>query len=199
MKKMILILFSLFLLCLCVGIAFSKPQKEIIQPTELEKVIEQHPLVEKAEIYEVFRGTYWDAIFKPKSAMKKLPYTFDLDLTLTNGHTVTFKEIPNDLTFYKDGALHHINDVYFAYDEHKSNGKVEGFSRIYLRDLCKATDTNYYDLYTILDNYNEFCKVLNSISWRLDKDAEKLCAKYSEKHYVYRIGGLGFRTRKLNL
>ena len=69
MKKMTLVLFSLFLLCLCVAIVFSKPQKEVIQPKELEKVIEQHPLVEKAEIYEVFRGTYLDAIFKPKSAM----------------------------------------------------------------------------------------------------------------------------------
>ena len=47
-------------------------------------------------------------------------------------------------------------------------------SAIYLKDLCKATDTDYYDLYTILDNYKNFCKLLNSIPWRLDKEAEKL-------------------------
>ena len=27
-------------------------------------------------------------------------------------------------------------------------------------------------------------QLLNSIPWRLDKNAEKLCAKYSDNHYV---------------
>ena len=41
----------------------------------------------------------------------------------------------------------------------------------------------------LLENYIEFCKLLNSMPWRLDKNAEKLCAKYSDNHYVYLYRG----------
>ncbi|NLK46340.1 MAG: hypothetical protein GX297_06785 [Treponema sp.] len=187
MKKMTLVLFSLFLLCLCVAIAFSKPQKEIIQPTELKKVIEQHPLVEKASMDEIwFDWTLKTLFYKSIEKEKYLPYTFDLYLTLTNGHTVGFLTVPNELIFHKEGRLNYIENINFLSERHKSNGKVDDYwTGIYLKDLCKATDTNYYDLYTILDNYNDFCKLLNSIPCIDDEDAEKVCAKYSEKHCVY--------------
>ena len=178
MKKSLLVLF-----CLCFAIsAFCKPKEKIIQPDELEKVIEQHPLVEKARIYEAYYDSLWKAIFyKSIGKEPNCSYKFDLDLTLTNGHHVTFKSIPNSLSFHEYGRLQLINDVLFASVDHKKKSTNGSF---YLKDLCKATDTNYYDLYSILDNYIDFCKLLNSIPWILDEKAEKLCARYSDEDYV---------------
>ena len=183
MKKRITVLFFMFI----AAFAFCKTKEEIIQPRELEKIIEQHPLVEKAEMDEIEFDWKLKTLFYIKIGREKyLPYYFDLYLTLTNGHTIKFLSVPNDLTFHKDGALQKINNVLFSSDK---NDKWE--SAIYLKDLCKATDTDYYDLYTILDNYKNFCKLLNSIPWRLDKEAEKLCAKYSGVDYVDIYRGYG--------
>ena len=162
--------------------AFCKSQKEIKQPQELEEIIEQHPLVEKAEIYEVYYHSLLKVIYyKSRGEEPKGTYTFDLDLTLTNGHEITFKMIKSDLTFGKWGSLHHVNNVQFCSADNKENS-MNGI--IKLKDLRKATGTNCYDLYSILDNYIEFCKLLNSIPWILDENAEKLCAKYSNSNYV---------------
>lgn len=183
MKKMILIRFSLSLLCLCFATnAFCKPKGKIIQPDELEKIIEQHPLVEKARIYDAYCDSFWKAIFyKSIGKEPNCSYTFDLDLTLTNGHAVTFREIPNNLSFHDYGRLHHINNVNFNSVDHKT--KSDNGS-IYLKDLCRATDTNYYNLYSILDDYIDFCKLLNSLPYKKDKSAKKICAKYSDEDYV---------------
>lgn len=183
MKKMVLIRFSLFFLCLCFATnAFCKPKEKIIQPDELEKVIEQHPLVEKAEIYEVYYHSLLKVIYyKSRGEEPKCSYSFDLDLTLTNGHEITFKMIKSDLTFGKWGSIHHVNKVYFCSADNKDNSQ-NGI--IKFKDLCKATGANYYNLNSILDNYIEFCKLLNSIPWILDENAEKLCAKYSNSNYV---------------
>ena len=183
MKKMVLIRFSLFFLCLCFATnAFCKPKEKIIQPDELEKVIEQHPLVEKARIYEAYCDSLWKAIFyKSIGKEPNCPYKFDLDLTLTNGHTVTFKSIPNSLSFHEYGRLQQINDVHFNCVDHKDKS---GYGNIRLRDFCKATNTNYYDLYSILDNYTDFCKVLNLLPEKQDNFAEKVCATYSDEDYV---------------
>lgn len=189
MKRNIVILFLIFL----AANAFCKAKEEIIQPDELKKIIEQHPLVEKADIYEVYYDSLIKAMYyKSKGEDPKCTYFFDLDLTLTNGHTLFFKEIPNSLSFHSGGGLLCINDnikdIYFSSIDYKEDSC---FGRIKLKDLCKATNTNYYDLYSILDNYNEFCRLLNSIPWRLNKNAEKLCARYSEKNYVYLYRGSG--------
>lgn len=173
---------SALLLVFITVFAFCKPKEKIIQPDELEKVIEQHPLVEKARIYEAYCDSLWKAIFyKSIGKEPNCSYTFDLDLTLTNGHTVIFKSIPNSLSFHKCGRLQQINNVQFASVDHK---KKSSNGSIYLKDFCKATDTNYFNLYSILDNYIDFCKLLNSVPWILDEKAEKLCARYSDEDYV---------------
>ena len=171
------------LLFLCISaFAFCKSQKEIKQPQELEEIIEQHPLVEKAEIYEVYYHSLLKVIFyKSRGEEPKCSYSFDLDLTLTNGHEITFKMIKSDLTFGKWGSIHHVNKVYFCSADNKDNSQ-NGI--IKFKDLCKATDINYFNLYSVLDNYKDFCKLLNSIPYVLDKNAEKLCAKYSYRDYV---------------
>ena len=175
-------LFCLVLVLLTLPV-FAKAQKEeIIQPDELEKVIEQHPLVEKAEIYEVYYHSLLKVIYyKSRGEEPKCSYSFDLDLTLTNGHEITFKMIKSDLTFGKWGSIHHVNKVYFCSADNKDNSQ-NGI--IKFKDLCKATDINYFNLYSVLDNYKDFCKLLNSIPYVLDKNAEKLCAKYSYRDYV---------------
>lgn len=173
MKRKIM---SLFFICVCIFV-YCKDKEEIIQPEELKKIIEQHSLVEKAEIYKAtYAWTLKSFYYKETGKELELPYTFDLDLTLTNGHTVSFVDIPNDLVFYKRGGIFCINNVRFCSVGSKSKG-----NRLYLRDLSKATNTNYYDLFTILDNYNDFCKLLNSLPY----DTQEVCAKYSDSYYVY--------------
>ena len=73
-------LFCLVLVLLTLPV-FAKAQKEeIIQPDELEKVIEQHPLVEKAEIYEVYYHSLLKVIYyKSRGEEPKCSYSFDLD------------------------------------------------------------------------------------------------------------------------
>ena len=175
-------LFCLFLVLLTLPLIAKAQKEEIIQPDELEKVIEQHPLVEKARIYGAYCDSFWKATFyKSIGKEPNCSYTFDLDLTLTNGHTVIFKSIPNSLSFHKCGRLQQINNVQFASVDHKKKSINGSF---YLKDFCKATDTNYFNLYSILDNYIDFCKLLNSVPWILDEKAEKLCARYSDEDYV---------------
>lgn len=178
----------MFVFTCTIATVYCSPKEEIIQPKELENLIELHPLVENAEMDEIwFDWTLKTFFYKSIGREKYLPYTFDLYLTLTNGHTVVFLSVPNDLMFYKEGAIQSVNNVYFSSDYSKNENRIN--DAIYLKDLCKATATNYYDLYTILDNYNDFCKLLNSISWRLDNDSEKLCAKYSGEYCVYLYRG----------
>lgn len=179
---------SALLLVFITVFAFCKPKEKIIQPNELEKVIEQHPLVEKARIYEVYYDSFWKVTFyKSIGKEPNCSYTFDLDLYLKNGHTIIFKTIPNSLSFHKYGRLQQINDVHFNCVDHKDKS---GYGNIRLRDFCKATNTNYYDLYSILDNYTDFCKVLNLLPEKQDNFAEKVCADYSDGYYVdlYRGG-----------
>ena len=177
MKKIIYALFFIFI----AAFAFSKAQKEIIQPDELKKILEQHPLVEKADIYEVsYFWTLKSFYYEKMGREQELPYTFDLDLVLTNGHTVSFKEIPNSLSFREYGSLRYINNVLFWFTE---KGNQSGVIRI--KDLCKATNTNYYDLYSILNNYNDFCRLLNTIPYARDDTAEKMGIEYSGGNYVY--------------
>ena len=177
MKRKVSILF----LIVFASFAFCKTKEEIIQPRELEKIIEQHPLVEKADIYEVYYDSLIKAMYyKSKGEDPKCTYFFDLDLTLTNGHTVSFKEIPNSLSFREYGSLRYINNVLFWFTE---KGNQSGVIRI--KDLCKATNTNYYDLYSILNNYNDFCRLLNTIPYARDDTAEKMGIEYSGGNYVY--------------
>ena len=109
---------------------------------------------------------------------------------LKNGHKIYFKNVKSDLTFGKWGGILYINDVYFFCEEYKKSSKIN-HSYLRLNDLCKAIGKNYNDVYSVLDNYNEFCKVLNSLPWNLDEDPEKLCVKYSDKNYVYLYRGNG--------
>ncbi len=110
-------------------------------------------------------------------------------LKLKNGHEIYFSDVKSDLTFNKWSNIHYINDVRFSTVEFEPFKKGGDYGCLQIKDFCKATGTNYNDLYSILDNYIEFCKLLNSIPWRLDKNAEKLCAKYSDNHYVYLYRG----------
>ena len=73
----------------------------------LERSIEEHPLVEKAETYET---TYNSIIDKLNDGN----YYFDLDLILTNGHKVTFHRVQRDLTFGEYGKR--LLDVIFQED-----------------------------------------------------------------------------------
>ncbi len=112
-----------------------------------------------------------------------LGYSFTLKLK--NGHEIYFEDVRSDLSFGKWSGICYVNDVQFYFVEYKKSAKNQSFGYLRLRDLCKATDTNYNNVFSILDNYNDFCKLLNSIPWILDKDAKKMCAKYSDNHYVY--------------
>lgn len=131
---------SALLLVFITVFAFCKPKEKIIRPDELEKVIEQHPLVEKAEIYEVYYHSLLKVIYyKSRGEEPKCSYSFDLDLTLTNGHEITFKMIKSDLTFGKWGSIHHVNKVYFCSADNKDNSQ-NGI--IKFKDLYKATGAN---------------------------------------------------------
>lgn len=115
------------LLFLCISaFAFCKSQKEIKQPQELEEIIEQHPLVEKAEIYEVYYDSLLKAMYyKSRGKEPKCSYTFNLDLILRNGHKVKFYYIKSDLTFAKDyGAVHSIDDIVFGFYRHKKKNNI---------------------------------------------------------------------------
>jgi len=116
-----------------------------------------------------------------------LGYSFTLKLK--NGHEIYFQEVKSNLAFGKWSGIRYVNDVKFSTVRCDLPGKNRTYGYLFLKDFCKATGTNYNDLYSILDNYNEFCKLLNSIPWAQDESAEKLCAKYSDKHYsnLYRV------------
>lgn len=112
-------------------------------------------------------------------------FGYNFILKLKNGHEIYFIGVKDDLTFNKWSGISHINDVSFDFAEYKNSVNEGGYGYLRIKDLCKATGTNYNDVFSILDNYNEFCKLLNTIPWGRDKDAEKLCAKYSDKYFVY--------------
>ena len=111
-------------------------------------------------------------------------------LRLKNGHEIYFTGVKSNFTFNKWSGICYINDVHFVTDDNYESSE-KGSLYLYLRliDLCKATGTNYNNVLSILDNYNEFCKLLNSIPWIQDDDAEKLYVKYNANHYVYLYRG----------
>lgn len=117
---------------------------------------------------------------------------------LKNGHEIYFKNVKSDLTFGNWGGILHINNVYFFYEEYKKSSE-ENHYYLRLNDLYKATGKNFKNVYSVLDNYNEFCKLLNSIPWKLDENAEKLCAKYSDAYYIYLYRGDGILKKHENI
>ncbi len=131
--------------------------------------VEHHPLVESLE---------WDG----SSNSSGNAFT----LRLKNGHEIYFRGIKSNFTFNKWSAIRNINDVHFITDDHyESSEKGSNYLYLRIRDLCKATGTNYNDVLSILDNYNEFCRLLNTIPYVRDASVEKLGIKYSKDHYVY--------------
>ena len=111
-------------------------------------------------------------------------------LKLKNGHEIYFSGVKSNFTFNKWSELHYINDVSFSTVEYKFPENLSiGHGYLRLKDFCKATGTNYNDLYSILNDYNGFCKLLNSMPWILDDDAEKMCVKYTASNYVYLYRG----------
>ncbi len=108
-------------------------------------------------------------------------------MKLKNGHVIYFEDVKSDLTFGKWSGIRYVNDVKFSFVEYKNSVNSRSFSYLRLKDLCKATGTNYNDVFSILDNYNEFCRLLNTVPWvwEEDKNAEKLCAEYTNDYYVY--------------
>ena len=117
---------------------------------------------------------------------------------LKNGHVIYFKNVKPNLTFGKWGGILYINDVFFFSEEYKKTRK-ENLYYLRLKDLYKATGTNYKDVYSILDNYNEFCKLLNTIPWKLDEYSKNLCANYSTNYYVYLYRGNGILKKHENI
>lgn len=119
---------------------------------------------------------------------------------LKNGHEIYFRGVKDNFTFNKWSGINYINDgskkVYFSSVEYKDLVNTTGYGYLRIRDLCMATGTDYNDVFYILDNYNEFCRLLNSIPWRLDENAEKLCARYSDTHYVDLYRGSGSTSAK---
>lgn len=183
MKKRITVLFFMFI----AAFAFCKTKEEIIQPRELEKIIEQHPLVEKAEIYEVYYDSLIKAVYyKSKGEEPKCTYTFDLDLTLTNGHKAKFFYVKSDLTFDKDySAIHSIDNVVFGFYRLKQKNNIwdsyDGADFISIRDLCLIKDVDFTNLFDILNNFNIFCKVLNTLPFMKDGHLEYF---YDKNHKV---------------
>ncbi|MBO4729137.1 MAG: hypothetical protein J5631_11995 [Spirochaetaceae bacterium] len=139
---------------------------------EAEYKLQNHPLVESLD-YDGSSNSLGNAF----------------TLKLKNGHVIYFSGVKSNFTFNKWSDIHYINDVRFSTVEFEPFEKGGDYGWLRIKDFCKATGTNYNDLYSILDNYIEFCKLLNSMPWRLDKNAEKLCAKYSDNHYVYLYRG----------
>ncbi|NLK46949.1 MAG: hypothetical protein GX297_09920 [Treponema sp.] len=112
-----------------------------------------------------------------------LGYSFTLKLK--NGHEIYFQDVKSNLTFGKWGGIMYVNDVRFLYVEYKNSVNKGGFGYLRIKDLCKATGTNYNNVLSILDNYNEFCRLLNSLTWTKDASAEEVCAKYTDNYCVY--------------
>ena len=166
MKKIII---SVILLIICFS-AFPLGSHE-----SFETKILKHPLVESYD-FDASNDTFG----------------YNFILKLKNGHEIYFRGVKDDLTFNKWSGISHINDVQFSCTDFNPVAmKRGGHGYIRIKDICKATGTNYNDVFSILDNYNEFCKLLNTIPWRLDHDADDLCAKYSDTHYVYLYRGSG--------
>ncbi len=134
--------------------------------------VEHHPLVESLE---------WDG----SSNCSGNAFT----LRLKNGHEIYFRDIKSNFTFNKWSGIVLVNDVEFSFVEYKNSINIGGYRYLRIRDLCKATGANYNNILSILDNYNEFCKLLNSIPWILDKETEKMCADYTANYYVYLYRG----------
>lgn len=115
-------------------------------------------------------------------------FGYNFILKLKNGHEIYFRGVKDDLTFNKWSGISHINDVQFSCtDFNPVSNEKRGHGYIRIKDICKATGTNYNDVFSILDNYNEFCRLLNTVPWvwEEDKNAEKLCAEYTNDYYVY--------------
>ena len=148
----------------------------------LERSIEEHPLVEKAETYET---TYNSIIDKLNDGN----YYFDLDLMLTNGHKVTFHRVQRDLTFGEYGKLICINNVDFYSSIYKIkpiSKKVVGcnFSGgLYMKAVSLACDLDYSNLFNVLDNYIEFCKFLNSIPLGRNDNPQQLKVFFDKNRY----------------
>ena len=140
---------------------------------EAEYKLQNHPLVESLD-YDGSSNSLGNAF----------------TLKLKNGHEIYFSGVKSNFTFNKWSEIHYINDDSFSTVEYKFPENLRtGHGYLRLKDFCKATGINYNDLYSILDDYNEFCKLLNSMPWILDDDAEKLCVKYSASNYVYLYRG----------
>ena len=99
-----------------------------------------------------------------------LGYSFTLKLK--NGHVIYFEDVKSDLTFGKWSGIRYVNDVKFSFVEYKNSVNSRSFSYLRLKDLCKATGTNYNDVFSILDNYNEFCRLLNTVPWVWEEDKD---------------------------
>lgn len=156
MKKIIISVMLLLINCV------------IFASGRIDTRIMQHPLVEYCEL--------------DTSSNCQEAFT----VKLKNGHEIYFTDVKLNLTFNKWSGISHINDVQFSCtDFNPVSNEKRGHGYIRIKDICKATGTNYNDVFSILDNYNEFCRLLNSLPWTKDDSAEKLCIKYSEKHYVY--------------
>ena len=107
-------------------------------------------------------------------------------LKLKNGHEIYFSDVKSDLTFGKWSRIFYINDVtFFTIDHYESSEKSGQYRFLRLKDFCMTTNTEYYDVFAILNNYKDFCKLLNTIPYIEDASAEKMGVKYSDKRYVY--------------
>ncbi|MDD6486153.1 MAG: hypothetical protein PUF61_04325 [Spirochaetales bacterium] len=134
---------------------------------KIDTKVMQHPLVESCHI-----DTSNDC------------FGWAFTVKLKNGHEIYFDSINSDLTFGKWSGIRYINDVYFGYVEYKDSVKTGGYSYLRIRDFCKATETYYNDFESILNDYNEFCRLLNLLPYVSDDSAKKICAKYSEKKII---------------
>lgn len=133
----------------------------------IDSKVMQHPLVESCYI-----DTSNDC------------FGWAFTLKLKNGHEIYFDSIKSDLTFDKWSGIRYINDVYFSYAEYKNSVKTGGYSYLRIRDFCKATGTHYNNIESILNDYNEFCKLLNLLPYVSDDSTKRVCAKYSEIYLV---------------
>lgn len=138
---------------------------------EAEYKLINHPLFESLE---------WDGSSNASNAFT---------LKLKNGHEIYFRGVKDNFTFNKWSGIAYVNNVRFSFSEYKDSVNIKNIGYLSIRDLCKATGTNYNDVYSILDNYNDFCRLLNTMPWILDEEAEQLCVNYTDTHYVYLYRG----------